>query len=271
MTQIGLDSFSYNLTIEDPGHPLDVFWFLNRVVELGLDGCQVDPRHTQGWSHEVVRGIGDFCSSHGLYLELGAWRYDPEVLASKLETCAEVGARCLRTFYGGLRHRMTPEEIQTGVSESIEGLKRLSGVAERVRVPLALENHEEFTSEEIVEIIQAVSSPFVGVCLDTGNGMMVGEDPLDCVRRLSPCAVCLHLKDWVVHWNDGVPRWEDRPLGEGEGKALEVIGLLRQNQPDIPLTIEVPTWGSCRPVTTADEDRNVVRSIEFARRVVGGS
>ena len=265
MVKLGLDSFSYNLHMENPQKPLDVFWFLNRVVELGLDGCQVDPRHLGDWKADLMNGIGQFCSDNGLYLELGTWRYDFDTVSMQLQRASEAGARCLRTFYGGFRHETSAHDLRKAMSDTTEGLKRLAPVAEDAGVPLALENHEEFTSEEIVEILEAVGSPYVRACLDTGNGMPVGEDPVDCVRNLAPYAAATHLKDWVVRFEDGVPSWEDRALGEGEAKTAQVYAILRHKLPDLPLTIELPTFGSSRQVTIEDEERNVVKSVEFAR------
>jgi len=274
--RLGLDSFSYNLTIEDPDAPRDTFWFLERCARLGLDGCQLDPRHVRKrdaerrlWDEGFLRKVGDFCRRHGLYLELGDWRFGEEALTQHLELAAEVGARSLRTFYGGRRHKMSAAEIAAGVEESIRGLAALAPVAERVRVPLALENHEEFTSAEIIRIIEAVGSPYVRACLDSGNGMMVGEDPLECTRALAPYAAAVHLKDWVVREEGGEPRWEDRVLGRGDARAAEAYAVLREANPDLPITIENPTWGSLRAVTRADEERNVVESVAFARSLAG--
>lgn len=268
MIKLGLDSFSYNLTMEDPVSPRDVFWFLRRVVELDLQGCQIDPRHIHSWDEQTMFAIRDFCGEHSLYLELGTWRYDYDTVGMQLDMAKKAGARSLRTFYGGLRHEMTGDDIRRGIAESIEGLKRLSDISEQAGVPLALENHEEFTSGEIIEILQAVDSPFVRACLDTGNCLPVGEDPIECVTNLAPYAACTHLKDWIIWWEDGTPRWEDRPLGQGEAKVVEVVALLQQLRPDLPLTIENPTWGSCRTVTKYDEERNVIQSVEYARDIV---
>lgn len=181
MAGLGLDSYSYSLTMEDPAAPRDVFWFLKRVADIGLRGCQIDPRHIPAWSPEVMNGIGAFCAGHALYLELGTWRYDFDTVSRRLELAAEAGARCLRTFYGGYRYEMSADDLRRAIRQSVAGLKRLADVAERARLPLALENHEEFRAEEIVGILDAVDSPWVRCCLDTGNGMAVGEDPLECV------------------------------------------------------------------------------------------
>ncbi len=269
MARLGLDSFSCNLHMEHPEEPKDIRWFLDLLLELGLDGCQVDPRHLKGWDRGILRTASDFCRDHGLYLELGTGGFGFEDISMKLELARDAGTRSLRTFYGGHRHLLGPEDIRRMVRESTDGLKRLSDVAASNDVILAIENHEEFTGAEVAEIIMAVGSPYVRACLDTGNGMMVGEDPLDCTTTLAPFAACVHLKDWMVVQEDGAPRWEDRPLGQGDARAAEAYEAIRAAQPGIPVTIENPTWGSRRPRRRADEKANIVESVRFARSLEG--
>ncbi len=269
MMKLGLDSFSCNLHMEHPEEPKDIRWFLDLLLELGLDGCQVDPRHLKGWDLGILRTASGFCREHALYLELGTGGFGFEDISMKLQLARDAGARSLRTFYGGHRHLLSAEDIRRMVREAAEGLKRLADVAAASDVILAIENHEEFTGAEVVEIIRAVDSPYVQACLDTGNGMMVGEDPLECTRALAPHAACVHLKDWVVVQEDGAPRWEDRPLGQGDASAAEAYAVIRAAQPGIPVTIENPTWGSRRPRTRADERASLVESVRFARSLEG--
>lgn len=267
MARLGLDSFSYNLHLEDPASPRDVFWFLEKVVGLGLDGCQIDPRHLSDWDEGLIRKVGEFCRDRGLYLELGTGGYGFEKLSRRLALARAAGARCLRTFCSGRRCDMSPAQIAELAADAAEGLRRLAGAAEAAGVPIALENHGVFTSGEIIAILDDVDSPYVRCCLDTANSLLVGEDPLECTRALAPYAAAVHLKDWIVRFEDGAPRWEDRILGQGEGKVAEVYRTLREANPDLPITIENPTWGSSRPVAPEDEERNVVSSVAFARRL----
>lgn len=265
MVRIGLDSFSYNLHMEHPEEPQDVFWFLQRIVDLGLNGCQVDPRHLQGWDPDVVSRVGDFCRDNGLYLDLGTGGFDSAYLAGRLEVAHRAGAGSLRTFFGGHRHQMKPDEIRWGIEHAVEGLLGVRPSCEATGVKVGVENHEEFTADEILEIVQRVNHPMIGACLDSGNTLPVGDDPVEATRKLAPHTVCMHFKDWRVHWSDGVPRWEHCPLGEGEARAAEVFTLLRELRPELPITIENPTWGSCAPVTREDEEHNVTRSVEWVR------
>ncbi len=269
--RLGLDSFSYNLHLEHPSAPRDIRWFLDRLLGLGLDGCQVDPRHLRGWDATILQTVSSFCGEHGLYLELGTGGFGFDDISAKLEKAASAGARTLRTFHGGERHRMQPADVRQALDAASEALKRLSDVAERAGVVLAVENHGEFTSEELASLLRDVGHPFVRACLDTGNGMLVGEDPLECVRNLLPFAACVHLKDWEVRLEEDGPVWEDRPLGQGGAKAREVLTLLLSERPDLPVTIEVPTWGSRERRCREREDANVRESVRFARSVAGAA
>src|SRR5947209_4628070 len=73
--------------------------------------------------------------------------------------------------------------------------------AERAGVTLAIENHQDFRSEELVEFCR-IAGPAVGICFDTGNTFPVGEAPLDFTRRVAPFVRHVHLKDYNAQWTD---------------------------------------------------------------------
>lgn len=249
--KIGLDSFSYRHNIAE--NSLD--WFLRRLVDLGLDGCQVDPAHLSGWDSGVVGRVAGFCGSHGLYLELGSGGFDHTRLSARLELAQSVGARAVRTFISWAGE--TPERLAELSELAIGELSRLAETAERLRIPLAIENHEDYTSAELLRIVQSVGSPFVGVCLDTGNALAVGEDPLDCARALAPYAASCHLKD--CRRADGPGVETGYALGEGDVPITGVLEIIRAAQPTLPITMEVPSAG------IEDEERVVRKSLAWLR------
>ena len=266
MLRLGLDSFSYHLHLEDLDQPRDAFWFLKKIVDLGLDGCHFDPRHLRGWNEELVRGIGRFCAEHGLYLELGSGGFDYERLADRIVLASQVGARLMRTFIGGERQKVPAERRDQLVISAVESFKRLSEVAERVEIPLALENHRDLTSDEVVHIVEAVGSPFVGSYVDTANSLPVWEDPIECVRNLAPHAAGTHLKDWKHWWEEGISNTDGCALGLGDARVAEVYPILRKASPRMPITLQIPTVGPHFAVRThEEEDRNVTASIRFVR------
>ena len=95
------------------------------------------------------------------------------------------------------------------------------------RVVLAIENHDRFKCQTLVEILKALDSPYVGICLDTVNsyGVLEGTDVV--VEALGPYTVNLHLKDFVVKRVPSKLGWtvEGTPAGEG---MLDIPGLIRR-------------------------------------------
>ena len=97
---------------------------------------------------------------------------------------------------------------------------------------LAIEDHQDFGSEELVSFAEALGS-HVGIVLDTGNPFAVGEDPLAFTRRALHRIRHVHLKDYRAQFTregyrlircaigDGcVPFAEIRALLEGAGLPL---------------------------------------------------
>lgn len=268
MVKVGLNSFSYHLHLEDMDNSRDGFWFLGKTLELGLDGCYFDPRHLQGWHEDLVRGIGDFCRKHSLYLELGSGGFDFERMARRLTLAAQVGARLVRTFIGGERHKLPEAHREQLLEKATESFKRLAEVAESVEVPLAIENHEDLTSGELIAIINAADSPYVRAVVDNGNCFAVWEDPVDCAENLSPYVAGNHLKDSRYWWEEGILQREGCALGQGDARVAEVYPILREADPDMPITIEVPTVGPYMTVKTLrEEEQNVLESINFVRKL----
>lgn len=266
MVKLGLDTFSYHLHLEDVDHPRDAYWFLKRVVDLGLDGCHFDPRHLRGWDEGLVRSIGRFCEAHGLYLELGCGGFDYARVSQRLALAASAGARMVRTFIGGERHKVPEGRRSEVISYTIENFKRLGDVAEHTGVVLALQNHEDLTSGEVLAILAAVDNPCVRACVDNANALCVWEDPVECVRNLIPYLSAAHLKDWKHHWQQGIPVREGCALGRGDASVGEVYSLVRGARPDLPITLKIATIGPGHaPRTLAEEHANVLDSIGFIK------
>lgn len=266
MVRLGLSSFSYHLHLEDMDHPRCVNWFLNRVVELGLDGCQIATRHMEGWNEDLVRSIGRFCSENGLYLELGSGGYDYARLADRLVLSSEVGARLLRTFISGDASRLTPDARRAYISSAIDGFKRLAEVAERVELVLAVENVDSLTTPEYLHILSSVDSPYFRMCLDTANPLRVWEDPVQCLKETLPYMAGIHLKDWKHWWEAGISKVRGCPIGQGDIDVAAVYRIIRAAKPDMPVTLEIPCL---RPdeitYNMIEEDANVIESIRYIR------
>lgn len=91
--------------------------------------------------------------------------------------------------------RAQSDDLGPGAIERvIAGLQRAAVLARAAGIRLALENHWGLTTEPeaMRDMVQAVDSPWLGVCLDLGN--FAPERRLAGVKMLAPHAIHVHAK-----------------------------------------------------------------------------
>jgi 3-oxoisoapionate decarboxylase len=122
-----------------------------------------------------------------------------------------------------------------------KALERATPVAERHRLTLAVENHKDHRDAERVALLRAISSEYVGACVDTGNSMALLEDPLETVKMLAPWARSVHLKDQAVKMYEDGFLLGDIPLGKGCLDLKLMVDILRQANPRVRFSLELIT------------------------------
>ena len=84
----------------------------------------------------------------------------------------------------------------------VKSFKECVKVAEKEDIYFCLENHGQLAgkSKQIEAVIKAVGSKHLKATTDTGNFMLVGEDPLEAVRYLKDYVGLVHFKIllWLV-------------------------------------------------------------------------
>jgi sugar phosphate isomerase/epimerase len=148
------------------------------------------------------------------------------------------------------------ERVSTILKETV---KR----AEDAGVRLAIENHIDFTSDEILEILANVDSKFLGVNFDTGNCLRVFEDPVEAAKKLAPFTFATHVKD--IQPVQGSPRdwtfWASAPAGSGIIDMPAVLDALASGGYDGMLCVELDFLRE----PDGDEVRAVETAVSFLR------
>jgi len=121
---------------------------------------------------------------------------------------------------------------ETTVREVRRELPRAAAAAREQGLSLAIEDHQDFTSAELMELCE-LGGDNVGVCLDTANALAVGEDPVQFAQRVAPRVLYVHMKDYFVQWTDEGYRLIRCPVGEGCIPFQEILKVLRR--PRMPL------------------------------------
>ena len=122
----------------------------------------------------------------GLTIELGTRGL--VTVPETLELAQKLNSPLLRLVIDTHEHEPEPGEIIETVSGFLPQLIAQS-------CTLAIENHDRLSARTLAEIITAINSPFVGICLDTANSIGAGEGLETVLHHLAKHTVCLHLKD----------------------------------------------------------------------------
>jgi len=102
---------------------------------------------------------------------------------------------------------------------------------------LAIENHQDFTSEELVEFCESIGHG-LGICFDTGNTFPVAEAPLAFTRTIAPHVRHVHLKDYRVQATDEGFRLVRCAIGDGAVPFVEMLAILAGRHETLTAVLE---------------------------------
>ena len=171
-------------------------------------------------------------------------RADRDRFAVELAAAKACGASVVRTvLLGGRRYEVfdKADDYPAFVTRAEATLRRAEPAARAAKVVLAVENHKDFRADEQVDLLQAVGSEWVGVCVDTGNNLALLDDPVEAVKALAPLARTVHLKDVGLEEAADGFRMAEVPLGRGCLDLPAMVKALRQANPRVRFQLEMIT------------------------------
>ena len=104
-------------------------------------------------------------------------------------------------------------------------------------VTIAIEDHQDFGSEELVAMADA-AGPNVGVVFDTGNPFAVGEDPVAFARRAAHRIRHVHLKDYRAQFTEEGYRLVRFAIGDGAVPFADLAQALSTHHDTLTASIE---------------------------------
>jgi hypothetical protein len=135
----------------------------------------------------------------------------------------------------------TLAEWKTFVAESHARLARAIRIVEKVRIPMGLENHKDWTAEEMVPLLKQYSSEYLGTCIDWGNNMSLCDDPVELIEALAPWSLNSHIKDMAVEeYADGF-YLSEVALGQGLLPLKRLTASLLKAQPRTKFSLDMLT------------------------------
>ena len=111
---------------------------------------------------------------------------------------------------------------------------------EKQKIALALENHKDWTVDEMVELFKHHQSEYLGGCLDFGNNISLLDEP-DAVLKLVPYAISTHVKDIGVESDPRGFRMAEVPMGQGVVDTKRLLKAIHAAKPQVRFSYEMIT------------------------------
>lgn len=236
--------------------PFDAYSFVDLAAAHGLAGVELPEGYLRGMDAGGLARLRSYGEARRLYFVLAGGVLEPRGTGALIGSATALGARTVRvtasTILCGDRRGVAsrwPEYL----SEVAERLRSVGERAEEAGVSIAVENHQDLTSEELVRLCASAGSESVGVTLDAVNPLAVAEEPLEFARSLGPLIKHVHLKDYRIFSTPQGYRLVRCPVGSG---VLDVPGLFRvlaREAPDATVVVELGAL-EARHVRFLEED-----------------
>lgn len=247
---VGISVASYHLRFRGGGSTAHPSWdgalaMTKHLSHLKVGGGQIGVRN---WDANYIRQIRDLKEASGMWLE-GQIRMpkvegDLATFETNVKAAKEAGIEIVRVAcLSGRRYVNfnTLEEWNAFKKASLRSIRLAEPVMRRHKMKLAIENHKDWTADELVKILKDYDSEYLGCNLDTGNNLSFLEDPYAVVEKLAPYTITTHFKDMgIEEYEDGF-LLSEVPFGTGFLDLNKMAMTIRKHNPSVKFNLEMMT------------------------------
>lgn len=217
------------------------------AVEHGLKSIECAPASFDAMTAADIELFRTQLVKHNLsiILDTGGAQFIEDIspLLDALETAHRVGAPVIRTTLSGIvegdRRRFGKKGWKEYLDALIKPLQEVMPLAAEYNIPVGIENHQDLCSWELIYLCEKVGSPMLGVTMDCGNSLAVGETMVRFATRIMPLLKHVHLKDYTIHPSESGYRLKRCALGSGVVDWPALIKVFDQHAPHVHGCIEL--------------------------------
>jgi sugar phosphate isomerase/epimerase len=262
---------------------MSTFELFDEAVRMGIDGLHLDDGVLETLDPSYLQEVKTAARERGLYLEynfsmdLGGMgigiQHD---LNEAITTADNLGSDVVKVSMDLVRPRpLAASRFHPRVTKQMksfaEQLKASAPAAAAAGIKIAVENHCDSFSEEILWLLDRVDHPAVGACIDTVNALMVMEDPMQAIANLAPRAFTNHFRDDRIEMQRYGFKLTGAAVGEGDidmKRAYEIIKTQStMRRINIETEMEIPLDNMQQALRM--EKETIKRSIRYCREVLG--
>lgn len=214
--------------------------FIAIASELGARTLEIYEPWLAPLSDGELAGLRSRLGDLGMEPVISAGLTMPSPIESAFRTAAALGARTIRMGLSNVLEggRASQGDRWAVIVDQVRGaVIRHGRAAADAGVTLAIENHQDFGSDELVAFCEA-AGPAVGITFDTGNAFPVAEAPLPFARRIARHVRHVHLKDYRVQWTSLGFRLVRCAIGDGAVPLAEIAAIFAEHHQSLTAVLE---------------------------------
>jgi sugar phosphate isomerase/epimerase len=225
MFQIGLNpyGFSHAVGLQAFGTPRanpdgsGLRGFIRIASDIGAQCFEFDGRWLAPLTNDQLARLGGELPDVPRLCSYWLQHVSGETLDEAIRASRAIGASTIRMhltpILEGARAEQGAKWPQM-LQHARETLNREARKAADAGLQVAIENHQDFGSDELMAFAEE-AGPNVGIALDTGNAFAVAEDPVAFAKRVVPRIKHVHLKDYVSQFTPEGFRLIRCAIGDG--------------------------------------------------------
>ncbi len=162
-----------------------------------------------------------------------------------VKAAAAMGGRvvCVHDPFSGRRYEQfkSADEYHQFFKMCKASVQRAEPVLRKYKMPLAIENHKAWRSQELADWVKETGSEYVGVCLDVVNNVSLIETPMQTIETLAPYTIFVSFKDiGVDFYKDGI-LLSEVAFGDGHLDLAGVVAMMQKRNPKMLFQLEMLT------------------------------
>ena len=281
--KVGIDNYSYHRFFgevypqqESPDKQMTTGDFLKRAKELGVDGVSLESCFIKSFDLGYLAELKSALDGYG-FDRVWAWGHPDGLEGGKndamlpdmiehISYAKAIGAEVMRVVGSSLAFRFEPHGPQ--LEKLTKMFKEAVKVAEEMNIKMAVENHFDFDSDELLALIEDVGSPYFGLTFDTGNFTRLLDEPVKAMEKLGKYVFATHVKDVKITPNTPADEWfffSSVPVGDGYINIPKIAKMLKKLDYQGLLAVELDFT---HPEFAGQEDAAVEKSVKYLQKLV---
>ncbi len=222
------------------GYPLETAF--RYLAMAGYDGVELSAIDSMSehlvldrW-RELVPEIKRLSATYGLeLLAIEQPSRDPVKMEKAMQAAVELGIPIINCGPGG------KSGDEASFQQSMEELAALAQMAERYGVTLCVKAHvgqAVYNTPTTLRMMEAISSPALGVDMDPSHIYRAGENPVEAIAAVISRVKHVHIRDCKGR-QQGPGKPEDQTNGRGDIDLVGYIRVLHEHGYTGPLDLEI--------------------------------